>query len=48
MCIRDSITTAFGLMIAVPGLILHRHFEQKVNKLMILLQSKTSSFIDNF
>ena len=42
------ITTAFGLMIAVPGLILHRHFEQKVNKLMILLQSKTSSFIDNF
>ena len=28
------ITTAFGLMIAVPGLILHRHFEQKVNKLM--------------
>jgi len=42
------ITTAFGLMIAVPGLILHRHFEQQVNKLMILLQSKTSSFIDNF
>ena len=42
------ITTAFGLMIAVPGLIFHRHFEQKVNKLMILLQSKTSSFIDNF
>ena len=42
------ITTAFGLMIAVPGLILHRHFEQKVNKLMILLQSKTSSFVDNF
>ena len=42
------ITTAFGLMIAVPGLILHRYFEQKVNKLMILLQSKTSSFIDNF
>ena len=24
------ITTAFGLMIAVPGLILHRHFEQKL------------------
>ena len=42
------ITTAFGLMIAVPGLILHRYFEQKVNRLMILLQSKTSSFIDNF
>ena len=42
------ITTAFGLMIAVPGLILHRNFEQKVNKLMILLQSKTSSFIDVF
>ena len=42
------ITTAFGLMIAVPGLILHRLLEQKVNKLMILLQSKTSSFIDNF
>ena len=41
------ITTAFGLMIAVQGLILHRHFEQKVNKLMILLQSKTSLFMDN-
>ncbi len=40
------ITTAFGLMIAVPGIILHRHFELKVNKLLILLQVKTSQFID--
>jgi biopolymer transport protein ExbB len=24
------ITTAFGLLIAVPGLVLHKYFEQKI------------------
>jgi len=29
------ITTAFGLMIAVPGLVLHKYFEQKITYLLI-------------
>ena len=40
------ITTAFGLLIAVPGLVLHKYFEQKVTYLLITLQKKVSSFID--
>ena len=32
------ITTAFGLFIAVPGLVLHKYFEQKINYLLINLQ----------
>ena len=40
------ITTAFGLLIAVPGLVLHKYFEQKVNYLLITLQKEVSEFID--
>lgn len=40
------ITTAFGLMIAVPGLVLHRYFEQKITYLLITLQKEVSQFID--
>tara|TARA_B100001029_G_scaffold39902_1_gene30985 strand:+ start:2491 stop:3087 length:597 start_codon:yes stop_codon:yes gene_type:complete len=40
------ITTAFGLFIAVPGLVLHKYFEQKVNYLLINLQKEVSDFID--
>ena len=40
------ITTAFGLLIAVPGLVLHKYFEQKVTYLLITLQKKVSTFID--
>ena len=40
------ITTAFGLFIAVPGLVLHKYFEQKVNYLLINLQKEVSGFID--
>ncbi|MBR50985.1 MAG: biopolymer transporter ExbB [Gammaproteobacteria bacterium] len=40
------ITTAFGLFIAVPGLVLHKYFEQKINYLLINLQKEVSSFID--
>ena len=40
------ITTAFGLLIAVPGLVLHKYFEQKVTYLLIKLQKKVSTFID--
>ena len=41
------ITTAFGLSIAVPGLVMHKFFEQKINHLLLLLQSETSEFIDH-
>ena len=40
------ITTAFGLLIAVPGLVLHKYFEQKINYLLIRLQKEVSGFID--
>ena len=40
------ITTAFGLFIAVPGLVLHKFFEQKVSYLLITLQIEVSRFID--
>ena len=40
------ITTAFGLLIAVPGLVPHKYFEQKVNYLLITLQIEVSRFID--
>ena len=40
------ITTAVGLMIAVPGLVLHKYFEQKITYLLISLQKEVSGFID--
>ena len=40
------ITTAFGLLIAVPGLVLHKYFEQKITYLLISLQKEVSGFID--
>ena len=40
------ITTAFGLFIGVPGLVLHKYFEQKVTYLLISLQVEVSRFID--
>ena len=35
------ITTAFGLIVAVPGLVFYRMFQHKVDKLMINLQNQT-------
>jgi biopolymer transport protein ExbB len=40
------ITTAFGLIVAVPGLVFYRMFQHKVDTLMINLQNQTSTFID--
>ena len=40
------ITTAFGLFIAAPGLVLHKYFEHKVSFLLISLQVEVSRFID--
>ena len=40
------ITTAFGLIVAVPGLVFYRMFQHKVEKLMINLQNQSSTFID--
>jgi len=40
------ITTAFGLFIAVPGLVLHKYFEHKVAFFLISLQVEVSRFID--
>ena len=40
------ITTAFGLIIAVPAIIFYRYFEQKTVTLMSILQANTSIFLD--
>ena len=40
------ITTAFGLLIAFPGLVLHKYFEHKIKYLLINLQKEVSDFID--
>ena len=40
------ITTAFGLLIAVPGLVLHKYFEHKIKYLLISLQTEVSDFIN--
>lgn len=40
------ITTAFGLIIAVPGIVFYKYFEQKTIILMSLLQANTSIFLD--
>ncbi|MDC1326380.1 MotA/TolQ/ExbB proton channel family protein, partial [Gammaproteobacteria bacterium] len=40
------ITTAFGLIIAVPSIVFYRFFEQKTINLMSLLQANTSLFLD--
>ena len=40
------ITTAFGLLIAVTCLVLHKYFEQKITYLLISLQKEVSGFID--
>ena len=39
------ITTAFGLFIAVPGLVMHKYFEQIISLLLINLQAEVSDFI---
>tara|TARA_B100001113_G_scaffold279168_1_gene233852 strand:+ start:439 stop:1041 length:603 start_codon:yes stop_codon:yes gene_type:complete len=40
------ITTAFGLIIAVPAIVFYRYFEQKTVILMSVLQANTSIFLD--
>ena len=40
------ITTGFGLLIAVPCLVLHKYFEHKIKYLLISLQTEVSDFID--
>ena len=40
------ITTAFGLIIAVPALIFYRYFEQKTVNLLSILQANASLFLD--
>jgi len=40
------ITTAFGLIIAVPAIVFYRYFEQKTLVLLSILQANTSIFLD--
>ena len=40
------ITTAFGLIIAVPAIVFYRYFEQKTVILMSVMQANTSLFLD--
>ena len=40
------ITTAFGLLVAVPGLIFYKYFSARVNLHMLNMQNELSKFID--
>ena len=40
------ITTAFGLLVAVPGLIFYKYFSARVNLHMLNMQNKLSKFVD--
>jgi biopolymer transport protein ExbB len=40
------ITTAFGLLVAVPGLIFYKYFSARVNLLMLNMQNELSKFVD--
>jgi len=40
------ITTAFGLLVAVPGLIFYKHFSARVNLHMLNMQNELSKFVD--
>ena len=40
------ITTAFGLLVAVPGLILYKYFSARVNLHMLNMQNELSKFVD--
>tara|TARA_A100001015_G_C14918956_1_gene683519 strand:- start:399 stop:1004 length:606 start_codon:yes stop_codon:yes gene_type:complete len=40
------ITTAFGLLVAVPGLIFYKYFSAQVNLHMLNMQNELSKFVD--
>ena len=40
------ITTAFGLLVAVPGLIFYKYFSARVNLHMLTMQNELSKFVD--
>ena len=40
------ITTAFGLLVAVPGLIFYKYFSARVNLHMLSMQNELSKFVD--
>ena len=40
------ITTAFGLLVAVPGLIFYKYFSARVNLHMLNMQNELSKFVD--
>ena len=40
------ITTAFGLLVAVPGLIFYKYFSARVNLHMLNMQNELSRFVD--
>jgi biopolymer transport protein ExbB len=40
------ITTAFGLLVAVPGLIFYKYFSARVNLHMLYMQNELSKFVD--
>ena len=40
------ITTAFGLLVAVPGLVFYKYFSARVNLHMLNMQNELSKFID--
>lgn len=40
------VTTAAGLLIAIPALIMHRYFQRKIDYLVVCLEQKTKQWIE--
>lgn len=40
------LTTAFGLSIAIPSLMFHRHFQRKIDELSVKLENESLLLID--
>lgn len=43
---KALITTAAGLIIAIPALFLHRHFTRRVDEIVVLLEQETLKLVD--
>ena len=50
MCIRDSsealLTTAAGLVVAIPSVIFYRYFRGKINQLVVSMEEQAMQLIE--
>ena len=46
MCIRDSLTTAAGLSVAIPTLMFFRYFRGKVDDLVFTMEQEALKMVE--